>query len=1017
MAKQAINVNFSGGLDRKTDPIQVPFGKFLLLQNTVFNIGGLLQKRNGYANLPALPDATSNFVTTFNGALTAIGTKLEAFSEASNTWTNKGNILPVQLGVLPMIRNNTNQTQVDSAVSPSGLVCVVYTDQNPASLGATIFRYAVLDQITGQNIIPPTTLNADAIYGTPRVFVSGSYFIILYTTPATYHLDYVAINTVSLIVGSPVSITASITPSTTLSFDAAVLGTSLYIAWDLAGGGGVQMVQLTQNLVLTSSVHRDAVNVATMMSVTTDPINNIVWVTYYDSGSTNGWTFAVDQNMNSVLAVTQVITSKAVLNLTASAYGGTSTIFYEVSNNYSYDSSIPTHFINTLTQTQTGTTGSTTTLIRSIGLASKSFMIGSAIYFMAEYLSAYQPTYFLMNVIGQVIAELAYSNGGGNAVTATTTGYLPFGLPQVSVSGNVVQIPYLFKDLIAAVNKNTAVPSGNQVAGIYSQTGINLASFTIGSSVISAETGKNLQLTGGFLWNYDGYIPVENNFFVWPDSVELSPSTTGGSLTAQTYYYQVTYEWTDNQGNAYRSAPSIPVSTTTTGSTSSIVIKVPTLRLTYKIANPVKIVIYRFSTDQETYYQVTSLTAPILNSTTSDSISYPDTLADSSILGNNILYTNGGVVEDIGPPSFSSVFIFDDRLWGVDSEDPNLLWFSKQVIEGTPVEMSDLLTFYVAPNIGAQGASGPLRYGAPMDDKAVLFKDAAIEYFNGTGPDNTGANSQFSQPILITSTVGSTNQKSVVFMPNGLMFEFKSESGNQIWLLGRDLSTSYIGADVQGLTQNATVQSAVNIPGANEVRFTMSSGITLVYNYYYSKWGTFVGVPAISSTLYQGLHTYINQYGQVLQESPGIYLDGTNPVLIAFTTGWIGLSGIRGYQRIYEFSFIGTYFSPHKLAIQVAYDYNPPSHQALYTPSNFSPVYGADPIYGGLTPYGGPSNIENFRIHAQRQLCKSFQISVQEVFDPSFGVQAGAGVSLSGINMVMDLKKGWAPTPGSQSVG
>ena len=98
---------------------------------------------------------------------------------------------------------------------------------------------------------------------------------------------------------------------------------------------------------------------------------------------------------------------------------------------------------------------------------------------------------------------------------------------------------------------------------------------------------------------------------------------------------------------------------------------------------------------------------------------------------------------------------------------------------------------------------------------------------------------------------------------------FQSDKG--IWLLGRDLSTSYIGAPVQSLTLNATVLSALNIPATNQVRFTLDSGITLMYDYYYSQWGTFTGVPGISSTLYQSLHTYINSFGQVFQETPGLY--------------------------------------------------------------------------------------------------------------------------------------------------
>jgi len=152
---------------------------------------------------------------------------------------------------------------------------------------------------------------------------------------------------------------------------------------------------------------------------------------------------------------------------------------------------------------------------------------------------------------------------------------------------------------------------------------------------------------------YDGYQPVEHSYFVWPDSVEATFSDTGGFMAVEpdgatktdAYYYQVCYEWTDNQGNLFRSAPSIPVAVTTTGSgtSGSVVLNIPTLRLTYKISSPVRIVVYRWSVANQTYFQVTSITAPIQNDLSVDYITYTDTLADASIVGNNIIYTTGAL--------------------------------------------------------------------------------------------------------------------------------------------------------------------------------------------------------------------------------------------------------------------------------------------------------------------------------------------------------------------------------------
>ncbi len=129
---------------------------------------------------------------------------------------------------------------------------------------------------------------------------------------------------------------------------------------------------------------------------------------------------------------------------------------------------------------------------------------------------------------------------------------------------------------------------------------------------------------------------------------------------------------------------------------------------------------------------------------------------------------------------------------------------------------------------------------APMDDKLIIFKKNAIYYLNGAGPDNTGANSQYSQPTFITSTLGCDNPNSIVTVPSGLMFQ--SDKG--IWLLGRDLSTSYIGWDVEDFNDDEVV-SALTIPDAHEVRFTMASGAILLYDYSFNQWGSFRGAPGI----------------------------------------------------------------------------------------------------------------------------------------------------------------------------
>lgn len=1020
LAKQQLDISFAQGLDTKTDPNRVSPGRFLSLQNSVFDKLGQLTKRNGFPKLATLPDSSSTFLTTFNGNLTAIGNNFQAYSSGNMSWVNKGPFKPVKLSTLTLIRSNLTQVSSDAAIASNGYVCTVYSESGN---GSTTFKYVVADSVTGQNIVSPMDLpiSAGTVVEGARVFILSSYFIIIYpnTVAGVTSLKYIAVSILNPASSTlPANITASYTPGTS-AFDGAVTNNRLFIAYNTqAGGQSVKVTYLTATLTLVTPVTFTS-EIATIISVTADmfvPANPTIYISMYDDSSQVSKVMGLDQNLNTILSPTTLFSAMDISALTASAYNGILTVYSEEAIDYGYDSAIPTHLINKLKITRSGTTLSNIVLLRSVGLASKAFLVNGLSYILTVYDSPYQPTYFLSDENGNLSVKLAYSNAGG---------YITGNLPSVTVNGNLAQCSYLIKDLIQSVNKNTAVPAGTPTAGIYAQTGINLVNINLNSSnIITSEIGNNLNLTGGFLWSYDGYSPVEQGFHLYPDSVEATWSATGGAIPAQpdgatntnAYWYQATYEWADNQGNQFKSSPSIPVAVTTTGSamTGSISIDVPTLRLTYKTANPVKIVIYRWSVAQQVYYQVTSISTPTLNDLSVDYITFVDTLSDATILGNNILYTTGGVLEDIAAPACNTMTLFNNRLWVLDAEDQNLLWFSKQVIEATPIEMSDLLTVYVAPTISAQGSTGPIVALAALDDKLIIFKKDAIYYLNGNGPDNTGANNQYSQPSFITSTVGCSDQNSIVFIPQGIMFQ--SDKG--IWLLDRNLSTNYIGSPVEQFNSNIVV-SALNIPGTNQVRFTLDSGITLMYDYFVNQWGTFVGIPGISSTLSDGLHTYLNSSGQVFRELPNTYLDNSNPVLMAAQTGWMALAGVQGFERFYDMQVLGNYISPFILRMQMTYDYNQfsPLQTTIVTPANIYSTYGSDSVYGGGEVYGGQGKVFEAQVFPQQQKCESFQIAFQEVYDPSFGVAAGAGLTLTGLTLTVGLKKGTRNNPASRSFG
>lgn len=1129
MPKQNVNINFSQGLDTKTDPWQVPIGKFSHLKNGIFQKGGLLQKRNGYQVLNSL---SGSYVTTLNGNLIAVGDTVSAYSSSLQSGITKGTLQPCSLDVLSLIKNNLNQSQCDSVVS-NNLVCTVYTQTTETTTGSVSqYLLAIADATTGQNIAEPTdipALSSGAITGSSRVFVTGRYFTIISPcmVGGTTFLQYTAIlinnpvdlvtNVVNISQPQNVKVESYVPITGNPGWDAVVVpsgsGDTLVIAYNTnTGGQGVHVTSLTEQQIAARHVSGALVAFtganykAGILSVCADTTANpaVCYISFWNPTNQNGYTAAISTVYASIslkFSPQQIITAKSIANIASAAQNGSALVFSEVSNNYSYDATIPSNYVDGVSVSSTGVVGTPYVVIRSAGLASKGFIADGVIYFLSAYQSTFQPTYFLINgsvctaEAPVITAKLAYENGGG---------YLALGLPCVVVSGSIARVSYLFKDLVQALNtlNDTAQTTAG---GIYSQTGINLVSLSLGTEVINtADIASNLHISGGYLSHFDGYLPVEHSFFVWPDdlkvtytatstvtptgtfvsgsftivvssatgiypgmsisdttnparipagtfvsfvngtTVTITKATTGvgsgdslsiqGNIAAKpdaltndnAYAYQGTYEWTDNQGLAYRSAPSIPVFVDTTGSGSAGIntINFPTLRLTQKIANPVKLVIYRWSAHTQVYNQVTSITAPIVNDTTVDSITFVDTLSDSAVVGNNLIYTTGGVVENVNAPSTDIMTLFDTRLVLVDSENRNRLWISKQVIDGVPVDMSDLFTVFIAPNTGTVGSTGPMTAISPMDDKLIIFKGApgfsgSIYYINGVGPNNLGSTSEgcslgnYSQPTFITSIVGCRNQRSLVMTQDGLMFQADNNKG--IWILSRGLGVSYIGAPVEEFN-SSVVTSAVAIPDSNRVLFTLDTGQYLMYDYYYQQWGTFEGAPAISSCIYQGLHTVLNNQGQILQETPGRYLDGSIPVLMGFTTSWINLATLQGYERFYEFRILARYLSPHSLNCQVEYDYNESArHQKIITPPNYSSP--APSGFGVPTPFGSPGDKEQWRIHAKKQLCESFRLSIDEVFNPAYMTIPGAGFTMSGINCEILVKKGSKPIKGANAVG
>lgn len=992
--KQNLSVNFGGNIDTKTDPFQIAPNDFLAFNNSVRTVGGQLKKRFGFQNIASFNSPFATNLAIFSGALIGIGSSVQVYSPDTNSIFSRGDFQPIGLSTIPAIRNSSTQSSADVGIAPNGLACTVCAQSSD-------IIYQILDSITGNVLVPLTIISGASV---ARVFILGSNFIITYFDGSS--LVYKAIPW-STPATTPTSGTLVSSPHSSV-YDGFSFNSNLFFASNNSNNSIRIDVMNSALSITTGNAFGGLASNPLLMSVTVDAttVNPNIWITistYVSMTHTAAiTTYAVSFNAGSFTNLVVgaslysiVINPNSIVGLTSAASGGTLTAIVGLSIVSIFPSNAT---IVSITCTNASAVGTPTSFIYNLFIAGKAFISpvsSSNIYFLTFYSDIYQPTYFLVDILGNILAKIAYSNGG-------TPNASVFSSP--NQNGNTVQYAYLYQDLIAPVNKS----NGAEPGGIYNQAGCNIMTLTFNeSNIISAELGGSLQISGGFLWMYDGENAVENNFHVWPDPITLSSSSSGGHIDSanQPYFYAVCYEWTDAAGNIHRSAPSIPVEIDgLTGNTNTITVDIPPLGFTAKVdPNPVRLVVYRWSTVNQIYYQTSSISSPVINDPASVGlIDFVDTQADEDIIGNNILYTTGGIIENIGGPATELMALFDNRLWLVDAEDPNLLWFSKQVIEAVPVEMSDLLTFYVSPTTASQVSTGPITSITAMDDKLIIFKKNAIYYINGSGPDNTGANNQYSQPIFITAAVGCNNQKSIVLTPSGLIFQ----SGQGFWRLGRDLSTVYIGSPVEAYNSNICT-SAVSVPSTTQIRFTLNDGVALVYDYFYERWDTTTPPTTISSVIYQGLQTLLDSSGNIWQENSSSYLDGINPVNMSFTTPWYNLAGLQGYERAYYCYLLGSYLSPHVLTVQIKYDYSQSVAQTVILNPNLLNPQGTGPV----------SSLEQFKIYFRNQKCQAVQMTVIESYNPSFGGTAGAGLTLSGINFVLGIKKSYKPISAAQSAG
>jgi len=549
LAKQMVDVPFSGGIDTKTDQKLIMPANLTALENGVFSTGGALRKRNGFKDLVSLQSGKGLAVRDselllFGAAFSNDPTPhMHSYSPATGKAKDLGVVRAPAISSSGIYADTGSQTFGDCATN-GGVTIYAYEESS------SLF-WLLKDETTGALITPPAALT-DTKPTKPRCIAAGPYLFLFY-------LDGVGTGTVNLKVRTitPSNTTAGISAATTIS--AAVNTTTPYfnVRVEPNTGDFVMVYQNTSGDILlqvmskTGILNRLGVNTfAGAVTVTTSvtgitalavavsrvtpfaPVISVIW-----SASTNTVQMAC---YNGLLTVTRAVAAvsaaqaTSVVNITATSDTSKVSIFFEVSQ----ASGDPTYNarVRFSSANVANSSFSESSVYRSVGLATEAstletftsggftapeaVLVGvvyddgtggqSTVYFL-DAVTSVSPVTF--SVIGKVLVGRA----------SGLTGYPK--LPRLSQNSAGQWICAL-----GTKNPLATLP-GSIVQQTQSLSRVVLD--FVSEKFRSAQINRNLAIAGASVSSYDGVQPVEYGFHVFPER----PTVTNGNLDFSTLIY------------------------------------------------------------------------------------------------------------------------------------------------------------------------------------------------------------------------------------------------------------------------------------------------------------------------------------------------------------------------------------------------------------------------------------------------------------------------------------------------
>lgn len=998
LEKKIIDFPIIGGLNQKEGDLvsQRP----LVMTNCLYRKSGQIEKRNGYQEIgPYNLDNSGSSVPTgerldqFGDSLVRLGQgKIHSFGlRGVSDWIENGRISEASLSYERIAMSEG--LSIDPTITNNGTYKVVVYGvyEGPATQQYVIY-IDIFDMVNGAKVLnryrayAPTSATT---ISTVRSVIDGAY-VYIFWVEASNALKYMVLNLSSITLSSAATLIASLGGDKV--YDVICTGSKILLVYEKTSGAN--RITLQPYTVVSGTLAADTA----ITSTSTDTTVSAFAVQY---NSTNyGITWASFDGYTTYSVRTQLFTTAGSATSITTHYANT----YEIQNVgigntnagrfvvvwSQYDLTSPTDrglFWNEVNMSNSIFYPLDNRVSYYMMAASKPFLYNGRNYLIASNIHSVAETFFLVDLS---TGESQTVNTGLRLVGAT-------GLRQVAGIYFAASVPSVSP--IGSGEYEFGVVLTNQSVEDRQSVSIVNIDFNMIDRLSSHDLIGILSIGGGSPSSFDGDKAVEFGFAYEPDynAIQTPSVSSGGSLTpSSTYSYRFIYEWFDAVGNRYQSAPSGVVQATLGGSDTKVVVHVPCLNLTNKSfpnsdANKVQVVAYRTTATGTIFFR--ALTNYSYSTNGEQTVELTDTMSDAVLSTKEQLYTTGGVVDNVLPPS-AKIVHFHKRAIFLAGTDDDSIWISKEVIAGESPSFNDTLVISAFEGGRVSGL-------ATINDALVIFKESGIWIVSGDPPNDLGQ-SNLSSPQKLQVDVGCTDVKSIGSTKDGIFFN-SGKSG--IYLLTRDLDVVPVGKNIEdNVNENTTFAGSVNVPGQNAIKlfqYNSYQNNSFNYDYYHSRttgsptWSidNFTDGYVVAATIWNNNVVYLTSSGKLYRENSSTYLDtnfsgSTTFIPMTFETSFEKVVGLNGYHRIWRVNVVGGLSSNHGLTMTLTSDQGTESKTWAYNEINLG------------------NTVEQLQIHCQNQKVSFMKVRIQDS-DPGASFRGtGKGFILKGISAEFGVKQG-----------